>query len=1185
MNSQQPGDQDDAGGHLRSEPTEVAMPSLPERPEPPPPDVVHRAMYRLLGNLDVLDTAADGDARTLPSGKPAVTQAPAEWPGVAHGGAAMDEARYVFGEPFAAGGLGIIRRAEDRRLGRTVAVKELLRNDDAAVRRFALEARVTARLQHPGVVPLYDIGCHPNGDPYYCMKFVEGRTLEQAIHKCADLPGRLALLEHVIATADTIAYAHRNQILHRDLKPANILIGEFGETVVIDWGLAKDLTGQISDLTGQRVSGEPGVDSRMTRDGTILGTLRYMPPEQARGDAVDARSDVFSLGAVLFHLIAGAAPYAGVDPRIVVARVLEVAVEDLRVLVLDAPVELVAITRRAMAANPADRYASAEAFAQDLRQFLAGRLVGAHRYSAGEVLRRWLRRHRAITTVAGVALAVLTTGGLVAVQNIRHTRDLAEDQRDAAEVARAEAARRADEALVAHAQNSLATDLPAVARALSRLTGEDGKVWRTADQLAEAAAARGLPAGVRRAGDAALHELHPVAGQGLLARDELGRVWRWNGTEVQATQVAGIDGVVRLAVAAAAPVWIAVGPRVHVFRGASEPVVIDSAPLGALEEFEWHITPDGRTLAALGSGISRVPVGNDAGYIWDLDEPARAPVPLGLSRNAIVGMGVSFTPDLGRVAIATQAGVHVLYRNEGRREIVAVDPDLRLRGIIGDHLVFRRVQDGAWADSELVDVRTRVSRRLAAFEVHPLSDDDIAVIADDVGQHVMTRRSLSTDAVRWTLRAPKLSQLQIDPTGTRFLVRVSDRWAVGDLATGTISHYLEFSGPMWQDDDTVIYTAGAVVHSWQRSAAPLAIVHQGHECTLAPDGRTAVLAPSKPEDGLQRIDLASGDVHPLGCPRPLPLQRFKGADAVAIKVAADDLGRAFAVGADWNCWSDGAKSIEITSEDVHGPFVVALPGGGFITHGLLGDLFDEPRKWRVQLWQDPRVAAATWTLNEWTWQVEPNATGEHIAARGNEALHVLHRAGGVEVLPLSGLAAFAWANSGATLTALRSDGDDLELSVWDVAEEGATVRERHRLVDTPSTESPFLVFTPSGDGVALSDRAGSMMLLHLSDGVVQRVAVPMPLVGGRFLAEDQLLGVDMEATLVMIDFTGPGALPLLATSGGNSELLNITFAQAAPGAPLWICDAMASGALVRWSSVVPDAPTDMLAWLRTRSGD
>jgi serine/threonine protein kinase len=317
-----------------------------------------------------------------------------------------DGERYAFGEVFASGGIGVVRRGTDRRLGRVIAIKELQHDSPRAQQRFALEAAITARLQHPGIVPLYDLGCQGSGKPYYCMKLVDGDSLGARIERAQGLAQRLRLLEHVIAVADTIAYAHEQRVLHRDLKPANVLVGRFGETVVIDWGLAKDLSGR----TAADSLAEPGaleLRGDMTEAGTVMGTLRYMPPEQASGRAVDTRSDIYALGAILYHVLSGQPPFADVRGLALVARVSAGELADVRSLDPAIPRELAAITHRAMAREPGERYPSAAELAEDLRRFQAGRLVSAHAYSLGEVARLWLRRHRVAVAVAAILLLAL----------------------------------------------------------------------------------------------------------------------------------------------------------------------------------------------------------------------------------------------------------------------------------------------------------------------------------------------------------------------------------------------------------------------------------------------------------------------------------------------------------------------------------------------------------------------------------------------------------------------------------------------------------------------------------------------------------------------------------------------------------------------------------------------------------
>src|SRR5262249_41567149 len=156
--------------------------------------------------------------------------------------------------------------------------------------RFAREAAITARLEHPGVVPVHEAGRWPDGTPFYAMKLVAGRPLRQLIAERSTVAERIGLLHHVIAVADAIAYAHGRNIIHRDLKPSNIIVGDYGETVVIDWGLAKDLHAVEESATGAGTSGSSSDDS-LTSAGAVLGTPAYMPPEQARGEAVDQRAD------------------------------------------------------------------------------------------------------------------------------------------------------------------------------------------------------------------------------------------------------------------------------------------------------------------------------------------------------------------------------------------------------------------------------------------------------------------------------------------------------------------------------------------------------------------------------------------------------------------------------------------------------------------------------------------------------------------------------------------------------------------------------------------------------------------------------------------------------------------------------------------------------------------------------
>ncbi len=337
--------------------------------------------------------------------------------------------RFEVLDELARGGLGRVFRARDPRTNRIVAIKEVLHSRHDIIVRFAREALVTANLQHPSIVPVYEVGRWQNGEPFYAMKLVQGRTLDQVIRETTTTDGRIGLLPHVIAVADALAYAHSERVIHRDLKPGNVLVGSYGETVVIDWGLAKNLA------TGEEIEELPLAstlppDNNDTVVGSVLGTPAYMSPEQAQGQPIDEHADVYAIGAILYSVLTGQRPYAEIKeldelmeavttrpPR----RVAELAPA--------VPAELIAIVEKAMAHDAAARYATAEGLAADLRRFQAGKLVAAHHYTTGQLLTRWLVRNRAIVATALVALIVLLAVGTASVLRIAKERDVAEEQR------------------------------------------------------------------------------------------------------------------------------------------------------------------------------------------------------------------------------------------------------------------------------------------------------------------------------------------------------------------------------------------------------------------------------------------------------------------------------------------------------------------------------------------------------------------------------------------------------------------------------------------------------------------------------------------------------------------------------------------------------------------------------------
>jgi serine/threonine protein kinase/tetratricopeptide (TPR) repeat protein len=371
----------------------------------------------------------------------------------------MQVAQYRTVKKIGKGGMGVVYLADDLVLNRKVAIK--FAHTPALQARFQREAEITALLEHPGVVPVLMRG-QQDGRLYYVMRYVEGERFDQAIHSWHEscqsardfrrtkvqLQFR-ELLQRFVAVCQTVAYAHSRGIIHRDLKPSNILLGRFGETIVLDWGLARRKS--VDGDAGSPDSARPpdGADDHHTRPGAKLGTEAYMAPEQVDGKPADERTDVFLLGATLYHLLTGQPPFCLGRPA-----------KPPRQLKPWIPAALQAICRKAMADDPQARYATAEQLAADVKRWLADEPVAVYREPLGQRLARWLRRQRTLAGVAAVVVLVvvpLTIGFslLVAAKNqelSQTNRDLEsalareEDQRRQAEQARQVAEQRRAEA-------------------------------------------------------------------------------------------------------------------------------------------------------------------------------------------------------------------------------------------------------------------------------------------------------------------------------------------------------------------------------------------------------------------------------------------------------------------------------------------------------------------------------------------------------------------------------------------------------------------------------------------------------------------------------------------------------------------------------------------------------------------
>ncbi|HET7499768.1 MAG TPA: WD40 repeat domain-containing serine/threonine-protein kinase [Kofleriaceae bacterium] len=388
-----------------------------------------------------------------------------------------DPRRYQLLGEHGRGGLGRVSRAHDRELGRDIAIKELLSRGNVGEARFLREALITARLEHPGIVPVYEAGRWPDGTPFYAMKLVSGRSLRELLAERTTVEERIGLLHHVIAVADAIAYAHGRNIIHRDLKPANVIVGEFGETIVIDWGLAKDLGVDDGPTFGDGPF-RAGPDDSLTLVGSVLGTPAYMAPEQKRGEQVDQRADVYAIGVMLWELCAfRRAPPDKAPQR---HRMLRRAGIDR---------DLATIIEKALDPEPGNRYPDAGALAADLKAFKSGARIAARSYSLLAMLAHWTRRHRALALSAVAAIAVAVTGSLVYVRNIAAERDRADASEGAARRARVTAETSLDALTLKHAELLLTTDPSAALDALSGYgPAERGRV----DQIRAEAVGRGV---------------------------------------------------------------------------------------------------------------------------------------------------------------------------------------------------------------------------------------------------------------------------------------------------------------------------------------------------------------------------------------------------------------------------------------------------------------------------------------------------------------------------------------------------------------------------------------------------------------------------------------------------------------------------------------------------------------------
>ncbi|MEE9311666.1 MAG: protein kinase, partial [Planctomycetota bacterium] len=394
--------------------------------------------------------------------------------------------RYDVQKEFARGGMGRVLLARDKNVGRDVALKELLPEllsgsssrgasvgfagsagpgsfpketsaSQGIVERFLREAKITGQLEHPNIVPVYEIGKDDDGDYYYTMRFIKGKTLADRLRDIRkdtslDEPERFAarikLLDSFVDICNAIAYAHSRGVIHRDIKPENIMLGDFGETLVLDWGLAR-VKGQkdrnLEDLKRGTIAMSQSLfnaDSEaLTMDGSVVGTPAYMAPEQARGDLedVDDQSDVYALGAVLYQILTGYPPYEGPMAALIVQQVLNGP--PLRPIARESqiPPELNSLIERSMARDKVHRLGTAIELASEVKAFRDGRTLGSYSYSSREMLVRYFKQNRTTVGVSSLCFLLLIAAGVYSYGQIVKEKDEATSAHHLAEQKQAEA--------------------------------------------------------------------------------------------------------------------------------------------------------------------------------------------------------------------------------------------------------------------------------------------------------------------------------------------------------------------------------------------------------------------------------------------------------------------------------------------------------------------------------------------------------------------------------------------------------------------------------------------------------------------------------------------------------------------------------------------------------------------------
>ena len=971
------------------------------------------------------------------------------------GRAPSDLGRYVLGETLGEGGMGVVRRGLDTRLGREVAIKVLTHHNAAAHARFVAEAKVTASLEHPNVVPVHDIGVDDDGRPFLVMKWVRGRSLT-ALTATLDEHDALDLFRKV---CDAVAFAHARGVLHRDIKPENVMVGAFGEVTLLDWGLAYSM-GRAPQGASQ-----------------IAGTPAYMAPEQVSGqlDALDVRTDVYGLGALLYELMTRHAPFSGPAEE-VLDQVRRGAPPSPRRRRPTLSRELEAIILRAMSPRPEERYPSVLALRADIDAVLTHRPLVGLRSTWGERLTKWATRHRAAVRAAGAvgaaALAVLLVGVWMYTRAVGDARDLAVAEAERARQAELDALRgllraqvgRADALVLQEQHAEAARALAEAERALAEASPSNrARIDRRALDLARSAHTLNSPLPVaicRPHGEAQVISvsLSPdhqraasfgadgrlvvwdpadCAERGVLALDAVSRQAAVRADAEGAEVIVAVEGGVRLGrlgvgwsplIPTAAPPWRvgidAEGPWVADGGGGVSRVVNGAlTPLPSPGVTHWTPGPSPAVALAITTGATP-----HAGGVW-ID---------GVPRVERMGANdVAVTADLSTALIASSMRVEAydlnakatLWRHNGEpSRAVAVAP--------GERLGWRLGFDGALT---VFNVRDGVGERhfvgpAEVLAVAASEDARLVALGGASGEvHVFLRPV--QDGRRVPLTGTTSQGVAVSPDGAR--VAVTDERGVVTLAD---------------------LPTGAILWRWEGATDQAA-----RQVKFSPDGRQ--LAVAKREEGVIVLEVATGQaarVAPL--PHKVVAVDWVGADRL-VTVTGDGalwtvqpsdgatrrLG-AYLDGASWDTTPIGADRVVIAGHlDADGERLVVDLNTGAVVLRLDGGA----PAYHHAVSPDGRVLAVGNQRGEVElWDLERGALTRTLQADGGPTMAV------------------AYSPDGALLA---TAGFSERVMIWDAA-----TGERLRAEAQHSGPALNLCFTPDGGALLSTGADGGVAILPLT---------------------------------------------------------------------------------------------------------